>query len=314
MSDNNNDEDLLSAIVKPFYCNRKRQKKTTAPVKSRKKLKRSDAEPLQEPSEEEKQQILANIARTEDKHLQMCLFEIGCYYVLLPHQFAGVRAIAGLQPDFPGLKGPKRKKKSQGNNDDDNDYIFDWVAKIFICAKARRQEEDHPDRGILVADEMGTGKTVQAVIATILRQNIALAKGQKPKPTLIISPNDAVLSQWQDTLIYAGVKKTKIVRYIPKDNTFKCKSGRFILCTRYCIQTEGRYLFSQCTKNKAKPDSSLFKNAPKQLLLALKNQYLFAMGKAKNEYKEEGETVTPFEVVTRLLVQYQPLETMFDSV
>ena len=94
-----------------------------------------------------------------------------------------------------------------------------------------------------------------------------------PKPTLIVSPNDTVASQWRDTLIKAGVSRKKIFHFVPRDKKLKLLGGIYSLCTRYQLQTEMKKAFDSVES--AHPVSSpLFPNAPKKLVHGLKQQYL----------------------------------------
>jgi len=135
------------------------------------------------------------------------------------------------------------------------------------------------------------GKTVQAVAACILRNFISFAKKEPAKPTLICSPNDAVLKQWHETLIKAGVDKGKIYR-------FKTKASQplmgeiFILCNRYDFQTDAQHVFAQLKRQQygSIRRSPLFPNASESLLRVLKNQYDYSKGRAKNKYKADKHT------------------------
>ena len=126
--------------------------------------------------------------------------------------FAGTRIYnRGVPDDFPG----KMKLK---DNDDRHEAIFDWVVKVLRNTKPRRAGRD---RGVLMADSMGLGKTIQSVCACILRNAIALSKDEPKLPTLICSPNDAVLTQWHQTLVKAGVEPKKIYRFEAKKPEYK---------------------------------------------------------------------------------------------
>lgn len=103
--------------------------------------------------------------------------------------------------------------------------------------------------GIILGDVMGLGKTVQGIGGCKLRSIIfdvqrslcnRMSKHQQEKrPMLIIGPNDAVLNQWDDTLILSGVRKDKIKWFSPNDNDiFSTPNDNYILMTRYTLHTD----------------------------------------------------------------------------
>lgn len=163
-----NDGTNLASMT--FYSERKRQKKNSASSKLR--PMRSNVKPLPDLSRSEKKEKLAKIAEPLDRNLQVVLWECNCNYVLLDHQFKGVRALASLPADFPG---PMKLKPCIDQKDEEalDDAVFDWTVQVLKNAEAPK--EDH--RGILMADVMGLGKTVQAIAACILRTAICQAKG-----------------------------------------------------------------------------------------------------------------------------------------
>jgi SNF2 family DNA or RNA helicase len=208
-SDSSDDDDDDDDDSHPFLRQSQGAKKlkTAAPVtlskekvrpKNSKKTRPMDTleEYLADLTRDEKIEALNAIANPLDQNLQVVLWEIDCNYLLLEHQFKGVRALAGVPDEFPG---PMRLKNKTENDDQ---AIFDWTVKVLRTATPRRPGA--VDRGILMCDVMGLGKTVQAVAACILRNAIANAKGQPPLPTLIVSPNNAIVTQWHVTLIKAG--------------------------------------------------------------------------------------------------------------
>jgi len=77
------------------------------------------------------------------------------------------------------------------------------------------------------------------------------------KPSIIVSPNDAVLKQWHETLIKAGVETDMIYRFIAKDNRLKLKGNIYVLCNRYDLQTEARHIFGQVQRDRAVPETTL---------------------------------------------------------
>lgn len=107
----------------------------------------------------------------------------------------------------------------------------------------------------------------------ILRNKWCDTHGKRRLPSLIVAPNDQVLTQWRETLIKAGVSAARIRYFKPKSST-KLEGNFFILMTRYNVQTTARTLFSKVNmRDKEIPSSPLFPVAPKPLLHKLKNQY-----------------------------------------
>lgn len=292
--------------------NRKRQKqsntkKTAEAIVTRKKTKNSgtkmrpmasQVEALPDLSRAEKEASLAKIEDEFDRNLQMVLFEVDCNYVLLQHQFLGVRALTGVPDDFPGVM--KLKAHDLGSAESEDDAVFDWVVSVLKKSKPRRPEGN--DRGVLMADSMGLGKTVVSVCACILRNAIAQTRGTPKMPTLIISPNDSVLKQWHETLLKAGIDKNKIFRFVAK-STVQLKGEVWVLANRYNLQTELRYMWGD-EKKKTIAKSVLLPNASTKMMLLLKNQYLAANGKVKNEHIGQGDAVTPSEVITDALGEH----------
>jgi SNF2-related domain len=187
----------------------------------------SQTEWLPNLTRDEKQAVLGEIANPFDQNLQIVLWEIDCNYTLLEHQFKGVRALAGVPDDFPGPLMLKTKIE------DLDQAISDWTYKVLRTAKPRRPNV--VDRGILMADVMGLGKTVQAVAACGLRNAMANAKGEPPLPTLIVSPNNAVVAQWHDTLIKAGMLFSNPIFFLSTALTLTFLQTYLLTCFLACF-------------------------------------------------------------------------------
>ena len=230
-----------------------------------------------------KKAIIEQIKEPRDQWLQALLWEIHCSYNLYEHQFQGVRALAGVPDDFPSINSQP-------------------TLEILRTAQPRHEN----DRGIIMADVMGLGKTVVGVAACILRNAMADAKKQPKKPTFICSPNDAVLKQWHQTLLNAGVDPKKIFRFKTKRHK-PLKGDIFILCNRYDLQTEARYIFNYLKNDEndaSIPKSPLFPNSSETLLRILKNQYRADKGKEKNKYNDRfGQRIPICECITHYLAQ-----------
>ena len=200
----------------------------------------------------------------EDQGLQSLLWTFGCNYNLHAHQFKGVRAIAGVTDNF---------------------------GKTHTVRSARTRDES--GCGILIADVMGLGKTIQAVAACILRNEIANKQGRPKKPTLLVLPNETVLDQWVETLVKAGVPKDVIFRLKTKMSIPITDCEIYILCTRYDLQTEVRNCFDLLAdarkgSTNAFRVSTLFPNVSEELIDFMYNQYRSNKGKEKNRYSERG--------------------------
>jgi SNF2 family DNA or RNA helicase len=220
--------------------------------------------PLAKLSASEKKAVLNKIESAADRALMCLLWKIGFRYTLMAHQFQGVRAVAGVPSFFP--LAPK-------------------TGDEFSIASSRPEKvlQSFPivmqTRGLLLADEMGLGKTVQSIGAMILRNKWYEAhmngtrKTLKRLPTLVVGPNDAVLLQWEETLLKAGVSPSRIHYFRPKRG-LRLEGDIFVLLTRYNLQTEVKNLLEKVNMgNNERPTSPLFPSAPKYLLHTLKNQY-----------------------------------------
>lgn len=113
----------------------------------------------------------------------------------------------------------------------------------------------------------------------------------------IIGPNDAVLDQWEETLILSGVDYKRIKSYKFDDDTVLANVDDFILLTRYAMMSEMRNLFETKTSN-------LFPHISIPFLTQLQNVYDSTTGKGTNRagppVRRKGETGAD---CTRRLVQ-----------
>lgn len=208
------------------------------------------------PTPAEKNEALQEFKNVSDRALQRLIWDIGCRYTMLAHQPEAVRAVAGLPETFPRFA-----------NDDGRDSRS--TSEVLKSLKLFETET----KGLLLADEMGLGKTVEAILGMLIRNKWHDAHGKRRLPSLIIGPNDAVLKQWYETLIKAGVSESRIRYFKPKSST-NLEGNIFLLMTRYNVQTVVRSLFGKVDmRNKEHPSPPLFPTAPKMLLHKLKNQY-----------------------------------------
>ncbi|KAH8079594.1 ATP binding protein [Aureococcus anophagefferens] len=101
-------------------------------------------------------------------------------------------------------------------------------------------------RGVLLADVMGLGKTVECLAGAVLRDAVSRATGDDDLPTFVVAPNDAVLTQWREHLlrgvvaaaskvhVYKGAFKSRVARY----ESAVARGATWVLLTRYTLQTE----------------------------------------------------------------------------
>ena len=101
----------------------------------------NDVEALPFPNAAE---VLDKIDSAADRNFQVLMWEIDCHYVLLPHQFKGVRAMAGVAEDFPG------PTPSPPNTEG---ALLEWVVHHLKNTAGQPK-----DRGVLMADVMGLGR------------------------------------------------------------------------------------------------------------------------------------------------------------
>ena len=208
-------------------------------------------EPLPMLSAAEKEVELSKIENEADRNLQRLLWSLGVRYTLLSYQFKGVRSLTGVNDDFPSLVSRTNFTSNEWKK----------LLRDTQMADQQHQNNNHADddddknynnktRGILMADVMGLGKTVQAVVACILRNLIAKEQGRPGKPTILVSPNHAVSKQWAETLVKAGVPFQNVRDFVPRKGTTYAQlwhrnSDIYLLLNRYQLQTETKHLFSE---------------------------------------------------------------------
>ena len=212
--------------------------------------------------------ILEKIPDHSDKALQKLLFDAGFQFTLLQHQFLAVRKVAGVPPSFPYHKGSAVAYPTLPTYEQCINGLDDPAHKSELKT-----------RGVLLADEMGLGKTVEAIAGVILRNSLASAKKQKLRASVIVSPNDAVMLQWRDTLILNGVSKENIFKF-QKDQSELDDDCLFLLMTRYSLQAEVKRVFDRIydsgviNESSGTSSSVLFPAASPTHLRALYCQYI----------------------------------------
>jgi hypothetical protein len=149
----------------------------------------------------------------------------------------------------------------------------------------------------------GLGKTIQGIGGAIVRNRILAMQSEgkekvkKAMPTIIVGPNDAVLEQWEETLLLSGVPVEKIKLYWKKDETLHF-GDYFVLLTRYQVMSAMKELMHS-NKSKSVSEGNLFPKVNGTLLDKLQNQYDAGKGKARNKWNRKKENVS--QCITRLL-------------
>ena len=238
---------------------------------------------------DEKLAYLETIKDNKDKALQMLLWDEGFSYNVHMHQFEAIRFVAGYVPSFPCRPTTKEDDTNTSDSDDsdgDDETLNEMLELDVFGENARlkalsQRELRRKEKGMLLADEMGLGKTIEALGGAVLR-NAAAKKSRKP--TLIVTPQDGVMQQWQDALgtfvdpsriIVLNEKKseTKQRGGTVRKTSKTVKSGEYILCTRYQLQSEMKRLFEYNTVAELqayKKESFLFPSVPAALIKKLK--------------------------------------------
>lgn len=106
-------------------------------------------------------------------------------FVLLPHQPAAVRFVAGVNVQWPQQYPPTE----------------------YPCG--------NPNGGGILADGMGLGKTVEGIGGIFVREILALHNKvpAERRVSLIVTPNNQVMEQWYEHLIKVGVPEAAIGTY-----------------------------------------------------------------------------------------------------
>ena len=231
---------------------------------------------------------LATLRTDADRLLQRVLWHCGFGFNLKTHQPEAARLCAGLPRGWP------------------RDDLGGDLGGVLRAAPP------FVGRGVLLADVMGLGKTVECLAGAVLRDAVSRAKGDDDLPTFVVAPNDAVLAQWREHLlrgvvaaaskvhVYKGAFKSRVARY----ESAVARGATWVLLTRYTLQTEVQGAYDAALDG-ASLASPLFPRAAK-LLPDLFAQYRSAAGKAKrgekNTLLRKGET--EHDCVRRLVAAF----------
>lgn len=151
------------------------------------------------------------------------------------------------------------------------------------------------------------GKTVEAIAGAVLRNGMTVARKDKARPTLVISPNDAVQVQWRDTLVNNGVLLELIHFFEVGQQSRDFDKAIFLLMTRYALQSEVKRVFCNLEEAMKNPlavhlaTSVLFPHADLKNLERLKIQYQDENTKihVTNKDRDKGEPTS--DCVARLV-------------
>jgi DNA-binding transcriptional MerR regulator len=229
---------------------------------------------------EQAQQILQEIEEKPDQALRKLLLDADFQFQLLLHQFFAVRKVAGVPEKFPLHPGSEVQQPA--------------TASIQQAIQGLDLDQNKcSTRGVLIADQMGLGKTVEAIAGAILRNALAAAKGEKERPTVIFSPNDAVQVQWRDTLYKNGVPLERIQMFQKGQRSTDFDKAIFLLLTRHRLQSEVKRVFGnleQAAKHPHMATSVLFSHVTIENLVRLKVQYQDENSKMRvtNSYRKKG--------------------------
>jgi len=271
------------------------------------------------------------ITGTLHQFLQVVLWDMNFRYVLLSHQHEAVLRVAGVNVValVDVLKAMNLKQRLN---------ILQWDGGDGDGVQLRREVcrgiTFVETRGVLLADVMGLGKTVQGIGASVLRNGIFklqytdqvfsrsrrnnnnCIQNQKknfrrddkrtiktPKrnlPTVIIGPNNAVLKQWEETLLLSGIEPTRI-KYLHHNDTTLLGNSRerrwgqghacdnegdhYILMTRHQLMVSTKRLLQNKQGTNLFPSNRI----PVDLLKLLHNQYKASKGKERNKYRERDQ-------------------------
>jgi hypothetical protein len=120
---------------------------------------------------------------------------------------------------------------------------------------------------------MGLGKTIEAIAGMILTNALGELRTGKKLPSVIISPNSAVLDQWIGALNRNGVRRHRIHKF-EKGMVLQNVKDDFILMEKSKLQSELKAIFDGITKRTFTPKTSfLWPSVGLHDLKKLNNQY-----------------------------------------
>lgn len=157
-------------------------------------------------------------------------------------------------------------------------------------------------------DEMGLGKTIEAIAGMILYNGIQEHRHREQRPSVIVTPNEAVAAQWVAALVQNGVSRTRVHKFT-KGMNIRYDRNDFIVLEKSKLQTEVRDMFESIklqakspNKNVRKKPSVLFPQTTLDDSRALWVQYEASQGRTNNVYRLDKED--PDDCVRRLIRQF----------
>jgi hypothetical protein len=199
---------------------------------------------------------LTRFSSDPDKALQILLWKLGFGDTLHVHQTMAVRRVAGVPADFPLHKQSKATLQS-----------MDLTLAAMDLPKPST-------KGILLADEMGIGKTIESIAGMILINALKTYKTGKQRPSVIIVPNTAVLEQWIEALKRNGVRRDRMHKF-EKGKIIRHDQNDFVLMEKSKLQIEVKAIFDGITNKTFTPKTSfLFPHVTMNEFNKLRNQYM----------------------------------------
>ena len=205
-----------------------------------------------------------------DAWLQDELQRRGSTFRLLPHQPVAVRAVAGVPQDYRGGRAPHAPGA----------------------------------HGLILADDMGAGKTVMVLSGLLLRETFDHG------PNLVICPNWAVADQWQEHALRCGIDKASIFIYRDKPGVRRAalekalRPGRspplrLVLTDRYTVMADMADAVKQGDDQHWTPPA-LAPLASAQLASRLREMYASYKGEYKGERFSPQQRAAALELLQRL--------------
>ena len=144
--------------------------------------------------------------RTDDEWLQERLRDLGSGFQLLEHQPVASRVVAGVPQTWRGEP---------------------------LTAPASSSH------GLILADDMGAGKTVSVLSGLLLRETFDRA------PSLVVGPNVPVVDQWHEHALRCGFKESEVVIYRGAGRRERLETAlkgrrrvRLVLTDRYVLMND----------------------------------------------------------------------------
>ena len=181
-------------------------------------------------------------------------------FTLLDHQYEAARCVAGLPYLWPRTLV--------------NDRADDTLEQAPLTA----------DRHLILADQMGLGKTVSTLAGAVLRRAVAAFHSRHaPKAVLVITPNAAVMHQWSEHIdrahglvhVYGGggARDGKLKARLELYEKEAARGGEvrtlYVLTTKYAVQSAA---MDACNFSAPKPCALFPTSAEGRMKLAISSR------------------------------------------